>query len=152
MSLRELEIEPFIAQDLQEISPRPFDSDWIDKFGLDIMEDYGILEDIGPAYTGRYKDRIVFCAGIRILWSGVGEVWSIGDRIYAKRYAKEMFYYQDSLLAQEVINRPFHRLQAHVLKKWKGACKYMERLGFHREGLLEKYGPSGEDYILYARG
>lgn len=151
MKLRDIKVSGFSNKDLDEVELRPFDSEWIEKLGAQGVNDYSLLGDMGPAYTGRFEGKVIFCAGIRLMWKGVGEVWSLGDRYLAKKFAIEMFEWQSELIKAEIDLKHFHRLQAHVLKKWKGACKYMERLNFEPEALLRKYGPDGSDYILYAR-
>lgn len=151
MKNRGIILSPFFGDDLKDIELRPFDSEWIEKLGARGVNDYSLLGDMGPAYTGRFEGKVIFCAGIRLMWKGVGEVWSLGDKYLAKKFAKEMFTWQNEIIKAEINLRHFHRLQAHVLKKWRGACKYMERLNFEPEALLRKYGPDGSDYILYAR-
>lgn len=149
MRLREIDVDEFVVSDLDEMDIRIFDTEWIKQ--TDLIKGYAKLGNMGPACTGRYEGKVIFCAGIRVLWKGVGEVWSIGDKILAKKFAKEMFEWQKELINTVLHKKQFHRLQAHVMKKWKGACRYTERLGFYSEALLHKYGPVGEDYILYAR-
>lgn len=151
MRIRELEVSEFFEEDLQHIVPRRYDEDFVRKIIEGSLGNYCAFENMGPAYTARHSGKIIFCGGIRLMWEGVGEVWSIGDKVLARRYAKEVYLWQDELLKQEVKNRRFHRLQAHVVKKWKSACNFMERLGFAPEAVLYKYGPDGSDYVLYAR-
>ena len=148
--MRNLEVSPFEPEDLENISVRTFDLGWSDLMSTYTRDNGYVIENLGPAYTARLGDRVVFCAGIYMLWEGVGEIWSIVDR-RAVRLAKEILVWQRQLLESEVHTRSFHRLQAHVAKKWVSACKYMKRLGFVQEAVMRKYGVSGDDYILYGR-
>lgn len=43
------------------------------------------------------------------------------------------------------------RFQAMIRVGFPDATSWIEALGFKREALLEKYGPTGDDYYLYAR-
>lgn len=44
---------------------------------------------------------------------------------------------------------PFPRLQSKVDVKFEAGQKFVERLGFEKEGVLRKFGPSRDDYIMY---
>ncbi len=148
--MKDLDVSPFEPEDLEGVIPRPIDREWGGKLSQ-ITRDNGFeTEKIGPAYTARLDNRVVFCAGIYILWEGVGEIWSIVDE-RATGLAYEIFIWQSQLLSTEIKKRGFNRLQAHVAKKWVSACKYMKRLGFVQEAVMRKYGVSGDDYILYGR-
>jgi hypothetical protein len=46
---------------------------------------------------------------------------------------------------------PFRRIQAHALPTFPPAIRWLEMLGFSREGLLRKFSPSGHDMLLYSR-
>lgn len=46
---------------------------------------------------------------------------------------------------------PFVRIQAHVVPTFPPAIRWIELLGFSREGLLRKFTPSGQDMLLYSR-
>lgn len=46
---------------------------------------------------------------------------------------------------------PLVRVQAHALADFELAHRWLEFLGFEREGLLRKFTPSGADVFLFAR-
>jgi hypothetical protein len=46
---------------------------------------------------------------------------------------------------------PYRRIQAHALPTFPPAIRWLEMLGFSREGLLRKYSPSGHDMLLFSR-
>ena len=46
---------------------------------------------------------------------------------------------------------PLKRLQITVDARNKVAVQWANLLKFKQEGVLEKYGPSGSDYFMYAR-
>jgi hypothetical protein len=43
------------------------------------------------------------------------------------------------------------RIEATVLAGFKPGCRWMDLLGFEREGLMRCYGPDGADYYRYAK-
>lgn len=100
--------------------------------------------------TIRDKSGVIAIIGGTILWPGNMEIWSVtGEDInkYPIAYLK---------LVRELIER----FQA-VLKirrfQCQGICgnpqldKWFKSIGFKREAIMEKYGPQGEDFYLYAR-
>lgn len=148
--MKDLAISPFEPEDLESISVRTFDLGWSDLVSTYTRDNGYVVENLGPAYTARLGGRVVFCAGIYMLWEGVGELWSIADES-AARLAYEVYVWQRQLLKTEINTGDFHRLQAHVALKWVSACRYVERLGFEKEAVVRKYGADCSDYILYGR-
>lgn len=104
---------------------------------------------LGPAVTVVDPDgEIVFCAGIHNLWPGVGEIWAVFSPL-AKRYPDTW------IVARRLLDRYFSngyvRLQAALDPvDCPEAIRFDERLGFKPEGLMKRYGPHGEDMIMYA--
>jgi hypothetical protein len=103
----------------------------------------------GPAYTCVNKENILFCAGIVLIMPGVGEAWSYCD-VSVKKHPFDVLHYQKKYLLKEMDRLELHRVQAHCLTSWKTAYKYLEKIGFQREGLIRKYDPEGRNYYLYS--
>jgi hypothetical protein len=53
--------------------------------------------------------------------------------------------------ALSIVEKPKGRVWAFVRSDFKEGVRFIERLGFVREGLLERFGPDGADYFSYAR-
>lgn len=45
----------------------------------------------------------------------------------------------------------FVRVQATTHRQFERGRRFLEWLGFEREGVLRNYGPDGSDHIIYAR-
>ncbi len=92
----------------------------------------------------------VASGGIDLMWDGVGEAWTIISR-HIEKYRFSVHKAVKRYLEETTKEKNLHRVQAHVLRGDETAMRWIVRLGFHPEGLCKKYGPGGEDYILYAR-
>jgi len=103
----------------------------------------------GPAYSFADDKGILFCAGIVLMMKGVGEAWSFCDRAVSG-YPREVLFYQKEQLTKEMTRQKLHRVQAHCLTSWRAAWRFLEHLGFQREGVVRKYDPEGRDYYLYS--
>lgn len=104
----------------------------------------------GECYTLSGDGLIVACGGVDVMWEGVGEAWTILSR-HIVRYKKSLHRTTRECLEDIIDCNHLHRVQAHVLSTDATAIRWIERLGFHREGLCGRYGPHREDYLLYAR-
>lgn len=104
----------------------------------------------GPAYSVFDGDSLVFCGGVVIQWDGVGECWLICNNTI-KKYMREVCFYSDNYLERIIIDSHLHRVQATVPARWSKGLRFLERLGFYREGLLRKYSADKEDYYMYSR-
>ena len=104
----------------------------------------------GPAVTVVDPDgQIVFCCGIHNMWKGVGEIWAVFSPL-AKRYAHTWAVAKE-LLRWAMNEGGYVRLQAALDPVGcPEAIRFDERLGFRAEGVLGRYGPHGEDRVMYA--
>jgi len=111
-----------------------------------IMEVYG---DAGPAYTALVEDRVILCAGIMLMWPGVGTAWAVVSpliEVYPVAGSAAVMYGLRYLIDRHQL----HRVQAPIYEKFERGIQWAEFLGFKREGLLTAYGRNRENYIMYA--
>lgn len=103
----------------------------------------------GPAWTMMEGEQIVACCGVRILWEGVGEAWLIfspaveGHTIEATKIIKKY-------LRRVIDDTKLNRVQAFCATANPKAARYLEVLGFEREGVMRKLGRDGADQYIYA--
>lgn len=116
-----------------------------DNYGKDNMQ---ALCSAGPAIAVFKDGVLVGAGGLVIMWENVAEGWSIittqlkkSPVSLARVFKKFMRKYCDS----------FNRIQITVLDGFERGAAFAEYLGFIKEGVMEKYSPSGETHIRYAR-
>ena len=140
----------------------PFKIEHLDKLdirlpglvGMDIDQAYKqipIYNEAGPVFSAFTDDwLLIVIAGVGIIWEGVGVAWSLPS-IYVDDYKVGFLKAIKSCLDKIIESNNLHRVQCYVHKDYVISQKYVEHLGFEREGLLRKYGSDKADYYIYAR-
>lgn len=103
----------------------------------------------GPAYTIVRDDAPIACGGLIPLWEGFATAWGFAqplDRLSARVIVRQ---FGKALRALSVLG-PVRRLEATARCDFPAAQAFLETLGFERVVRLERYGPDGGDYWLYA--
>ena len=104
----------------------------------------------GCSFTGFTTDKIIGCAGILPVWSGVGHAWVVlgsdykKHRIWLHKQVKDMFF-------KIAVGMKFRRVQANVQCDFYDAVRWIEALGFEGESVMKEYGPDGKDHYMYTR-
>ncbi|MBN2323805.1 MAG: hypothetical protein JXQ30_08720 [Spirochaetes bacterium] len=143
--IRELRIVPFELDHLNQVVFRAV------EFGrYEFIENYKETFLKGPAYSAFDGESLVFCGGVVIYWKGVGEGWLICNHTIRK-YIREVCFYVGEYLKKIISEDDLHRVQATVPAQWGQGVRFLERMGFQREGLLRKYSKDAEDYYIYSR-
>ncbi len=94
--------------------------------------------------------HLVVSGGIFPIWNGTGEAWLIpSDDIpkYKLQIIKTLKNHIKTITEEDEL----HRLQATVRDDFDVAKRFIEFLGFKREGLLKNFGPDRCDHIMYSR-
>jgi hypothetical protein len=102
------------------------------------------------SFTVLSDRKPIAIVGITMVWSKVGEVWAIFDESICKQpisLTRRMVRLLNH--ARDVLS--FKRLQANVRATDQQSMRFIEFLGFKKEGLMAKYGPDLVDYYLYGR-
>ena len=140
----------------------PFKTEHLDKLdirlpglvGIDIDRAYEEIpkyNEAGPAFSAFTDDwLLIVIAGVGILWEGVGVAWSLPS-IYVDDYKVGFYKAIKEYLDKVIESNNLHRVQCYVHKDYMISQKYVEHLGFEREGLLKQYGSDKADYYIYAR-
>ena len=104
----------------------------------------------GQAFSLLTNGHLIASGGVYPIWSGFGEAWFLSSGMGAKHKRPVIVQLKKHIdaLSKE---HEYHRLQATARKDWKVAQRFLEFLGFEREGLMRNYGPDNSDHFLYAR-
>jgi hypothetical protein len=108
-------------------------------------------EHLGPSYTAMIGDLIIGCAGVMLMWQGVGTCWVVLTK-EAERYP--VWFTRTIKRNLEDIIRAFkiHRLEAAVFADNKRNRKWIRTLGFKREArVVRGYTSTKQDIIRYER-
>lgn len=110
-----------------------------------------MIERMGPGYTllidGKTIGCLVFC---KLLYAGVCEVVILGSPDM-ERYGLTVHRICKGLIDRAQEYHGFRRIEARIMETAKRDRAWAERLGFKPEGVIEAFGPNGENYIQYAR-
>jgi RimJ/RimL family protein N-acetyltransferase len=106
----------------------------------------------GPAFSAFYDGTLVACCGILIIWKGVGTAWVLFKKEAAEVHELRKAAYEKvtQYMVFLINDLQLHRVQAHCCSETPDAVRYLEGLGFEREGVMKKYGMDKSDYYLYA--
>lgn len=104
----------------------------------------------GPAWTMLLNGRVIGCAGLAMAWPGRAQAWCV----LAPDIPKMAWLGIHRVVAARLAQTPalgLRRIEADALYGFPPAARWLEMLGFEREGLARAYGPGGEDFLRFAR-
>ena len=100
------------------------------------------------AFTGFVDDRIIACAGIQPMWSGVGKIWAV----LAQDIGGYGLLAVHKAVRRVLAMRPERRLEAEIDSSFEEGHRWIKMLGgFVFEGTMRGYAPDGRDCDRYAR-
>lgn len=107
------------------------------------------LYQSGPALTGFHPDGIAGCAGICLLWDGVGAAWMFLSKI-GEAHPIPVFRWAKKMFRSLMIDFKLHRVEATCNVKDSEAARWLLALGFVNEGTCFAYGPDRSDHYRMA--
>ena len=118
-----------------------------EQAGIDLMELARKSKTKGPCLTlVNEKNETIACGGLAMMFKGSAEIWvrlSKKAGPHAVKALREQMY-------RWIEGHRLVRLQATGPVAWEKLPPFLEWLGMQREGVLRKYGPHGEDYLMYS--
>ena len=140
MDIRPFDINHFDEMDLQ-------DNGWLKR---EERARYASFQGSGPAYTLFLNDRPIYCGGLFVNWPGVCDIWMLPS-VDVIRKPIAVVKAARWMLADAIERIQPHRIQATVKASDARAVRFIEALGFEREGLMRNYSSDKTDFFLYAR-
>lgn len=143
------ELVLFKPEHLSQINMRPFDKQ--NLMGMDNGDDpIKWQAENGTAFTIKAKEGIVAIGGVCLARPGVGSGWAITSDLFVKYKIFTHRAIRD-IIEDGIQCYKLHRVEAAIMKKHKVSCKWAERLGFKKEGLMRQFDKNKRDYYMYAR-
>lgn len=108
------------------------------------------LKENNCAYTFLIDDKIIGVGGFNLLWPGVAEGWTVLSEdvkkypiLFHKLVLKGIQFHMHEM--------KLHRVHSTVVSSFCTGGKWLQKLGFNKEGTLNKFGSFGDSYDLWAR-
>lgn len=101
----------------------------------------------GISYTIYHDKTPIACAGIIPIYPGVAEVWALTGKLVNK-YPLAFHKACKKIVAEALESN--HRVQCTVEASYDKSVKWIEALGFEREGTLRGFNAYAEDYYMYS--
>jgi hypothetical protein len=139
---------PMVPAHLHHMSMKPDQLPSARAVSMDYMLE--MQARLGLAVTALVYGKPVAMFGCIMLWTGVGEMWSIISDD-ARRYPKQLTIVAKEFSDIVTQSLSLHRLQITVRSDEPRALRWAEYLGFEVEGLMRKYSPDVEDTYILAR-
>ena len=121
-----------------------------ERIGLPTHEaSAAVYAERGPAFTGFVDGRIAVCAGIMLLWNGVGEAWALVNG-HGRQHLVFVHRAIRGVMQAVIRQHCLHRLQVEIPETSMDARRWLKLLGFTFEHSALLYGPGGETYLRYS--
>lgn len=143
-----LEVKPFLPEHVLAIEPR--EPDKTIAASVDSLNMAKAYVERGPAWTGFWEGTPMFCAGIIMLWPGVGEGWALTTEL-VERYPLSFHRAASQGIDKAMIDHKIHRLQIAIPETHHVSRHWAARLKFHAEAAMKQYGADRSDWIRYVR-
>jgi hypothetical protein len=143
------EVRLFKASDMKDVMITGIKEFGIDHYSPEHLLQIAAERDANGQCRSCVMDgEVVACAGVDILWPGVGEVWAmvsyeIDKTLVYKGIAKG--------LKRVVDDNDLWRVQGWARVGFKEAHVLFKHLGMIREGVARRYAPDGADCVLYSK-
>lgn len=104
------------------------------------------LKNSGQAFSGILNGQTIFCAGVARQWDNRGAAWSMIGRDAGAHFVQIHRAVRRFLDLCDI-----RRIEAYVDADFAEGHRWMQMLGFEREGRMRAFLPLGNDCDLYAR-
>lgn len=138
-----MEIVPFQPEHLDTLALQPSQADFLQNFDKTYAP---ALIAAGPCFTAIKDGIILGCAGLSKQWDNRAIAWALLSANLGREFVRIHRAVERYLLIAD-----FKRIEAFVDANFAEGHRWMQMLGFEREGYMRSFSPSGNDAVLYAR-
>ena len=142
--MKGLNFRDFKTEDLESFIPMEIFGD--DIKGADLLA----LGDKVRAFSVFNSDGVIGVLGATWMWGNVANVWGIFSEDI-KQYPRAFPVIANTVLNYGFVEWELARAEAHVRFGHASGIRWLEWLGFKREGLMKNYLGLNKDAYLYAR-
>lgn len=133
---------PFEVAHLEHLAIQPAQS-----ASVHLLRPEHVARLVGPwSWTGVVGERPLVCGGIVANEFGAGVLWA-----FLSTEAGPHMLRITRFVRRMVLLAGLRRLEATSAATHTEGCRWLELMGFEREGRLRHYGFDGTDHILYSR-
>lgn len=140
-----LEVRRYQPGDLYAIEPRDYERE-LDSAGIDCSQIYAT----GTAFTLFEDNRPVMAGGVVPHWPSRGEAW-LRLSPWIEHHPKSGYAIMRELFRRILVCHPeMSRIEAPICATMAKNLRLVRHLGFEHEGLMRKWSPTGDDYVMTA--
>lgn len=143
LTIKEMRMDDLLHMELrdQDVGMLARMDDWVGN----VWE----MKNKGYAHTLYHEDKVVACVGVMHVIEGVAEIWAITGKLVEK-YPKDFHKTCLKIIKDAITNNNLRRLHCTAEAEYDRTIKWLERLGFEREGTLRNYTSDGKDMYIYS--
>lgn len=136
-------IVPFVPTHLESLVLQPSQVGFTKYFDAA----YGpALQSGGPCFTGVEGDEVIGCAGVIRQWDNRAIAWALLSGVSGRSFPRI-----HKAVSRFLDSTEFRRIEAFVDAEFEQGHRWVQMLGFEREGYMRAFNPDGRDAVLYAR-
>lgn len=138
-----MNVVPFEPEHLETLMLQPSQAHFYNFFD----PAYGqALVESGPCFTGIHNGEIIACSGVIKQWDNRAIAWAL-----ISENAGRQFVRIHKAVKRFLDTTDFNRVEAFVDAGFEEGHRWIQMLGFQREGYMREFSPNGSDAVLYAR-
>lgn len=138
-----MDVVPFEPEHLDTIMLQPSQQHFFNYFD----PTYALsLKQVGPCFTAIHENRVLGCAGLVKQWENRAIAWALLSGDIGNEFIRV-----HRAVARFLDLTEFDRVEAFVDADFDEGHRWIEMLGFEREGYMRRFSPNSNDSVLYAR-
>lgn len=103
----------------------------------------------GLAWTAWHDEQPVCAFGVSRLFTGVGSGWAYGTK-QMRSVMPAVTRFALRVVRPLLVREGFRRVEVRTAVDHDLSHRWLEHLGFQREGIAKDYGANGLDFLTYA--